>query len=151
MEVTLTINDKKINIDIAQDEALLTTLRNLGYYSVRCGCETTNCGLCTVWLDGKTILSCAYPTFRAVGHSITTLEGLADEAAYLGECLASEGADQCGYCTTGMMMSAMALKREKEHPTDEDIKAFLKGNLCRCTGYESQLRGIRKYLRGDEV
>lgn len=79
------------------------------------------------------------------------MEGLADEAAYLGECLASEGADQCGYCTTGMMMSAMALKREKENPTDEDIKAFLKGNLCRCTGYESQLRGIRKYLRGDEV
>ena len=151
MEVTLTINDKKINIDISQDEALLATLRNLGYYSVRCGCETTNCGSCTVGLDGKTTLSCAYPTSRAVGHSITTLEGLADEAAYLGECLASEGADQCGYCTTGMMMSAMALKREKENPTDEDIKAFLKGNLCRCTGYESQLRGIRKYLRGDEV
>lgn len=151
MEVILQINGKSVPVVIAEDETLLTTLRNLGYYSVRCGCDTTNCGLCTVWLDGETILSCAYPTFRAPGHSITTLEGLAEEAAYLGDCLASEGADQCGYCTTGMMMSIMNLKTKNAHPSDEEIKEYLIGNLCRCTGYQSQLRGIKKYLEGEQV
>lgn len=151
MEVILQINGKSVPVVIAEDETLLTTLRNLGYYSVRCGCDTTNCGLCTVWLDGETILSCAYPTFRAPGHSITTLEGLAEEAAYLGDCLASEGADQCGYCTTGMMMSIMNLKTKNAHTSDEEIKEYLIGNLCRCTGYQSQLRGIKKYLEGEQV
>lgn len=151
MEVILQINGKSVPVVIAEDETLLMTLRNLGYYSVRCGCDTTNCGLCTVWLDGETILSCAYPTFRAPGHSITTLEGLAEEAAYLGDCLASEGADQCGYCTTGMMMSIMNLKTKNAHPSDEEIKEYLIGNLCRCTGYQSQLRGIKKYLEGEQV
>lgn len=149
MEVSLLINGVKKNIAIENDEMLLETLRRLGYFSVRCGCDTTNCGLCTVWLDGNTILSCAYPTFRAVGHEVTTLEGLKEEAEYLAKCLASEGADQCGYCTTGMMMSAMALKRTNPEATDDEIEASLVGNLCRCTGYESQLRGVRKYLEGN--
>lgn len=151
MEITLKVNGKIITTSIAQDEALLTTLRNLGYYSVRCGCDTTNCGLCTVWLDGETILSCAYPTFRAPGHEITTLEGVQEEADLLAQCLASEGADQCGYCTTGMMMSAIALKMHNENPSDDEIRESLIGNLCRCTGYESQLRGIRKYLAGGQI
>lgn len=146
MEVTLFINGKSIKIQIEADEMLLETLRKLGYYSVRCGCDTTNCGLCTIWVDGLPILSCAYPTFRAVGHEITTLEGLAEEAGLLARCLASEGADQCGYCTTGMMMSAMALKRTNPQASDAEIEAALVGNLCRCTGYASHLRGIRKYL-----
>ena len=129
MEIMLQVNGVKRNILIETDEMLLETLRNLGFYSVRCGCDTTNCGLCTVWVDGDPILSCAYPTFRAVGHEITTLEGVAEEAAELADCLAEEGADQCGYCTTG-------------------IKAYLNNNLCRCTGYESHMRGIRKFLGG---
>ena len=149
MEVVLIVNGKQHHISIETDEMLLTTLRKLGYFSVRCGCDTTNCGLCTIWIDGKTVLSCAYPTFRATNHEITTLEGLEVEASKLAACLASEGADQCGYCTTGMMMSALMLKAHAEHPTDEEIKEYLIGNLCRCTGYESQLRGIKKYLEGD--
>ncbi len=149
MELALLINGRNVNVSVEADEMLLTTLRNLGYYSVRCGCDTTNCGLCTIWIDGEPVLSCAYPSFRAVGHEITTLEGLADEAAFLADCLASEGADQCGYCTTGMMMSAMALKRNNPEATDEEINLALVGNLCRCTGYQSHLRGIRKYLKGE--
>lgn len=149
MEVTLKVNGKAIKRNIELDEMLIETLRSLGYYSVRCGCDTTNCGLCTIWIDGKTVLSCAYPTFRAQGHEITTLEGVADEAAHLADCLAVEGADQCGYCTTGMMMSAINLKQQNPNATDEEIKAYLVGNLCRCTGYESHLRGIRRYLRGE--
>ena len=113
MELVLNINNKNVTVNVPTDEMLLDTLRNLGYYSVRCGCDTTNCGLCTVWVDDEIILSCAYPTFRAPGHKITTLEGLQEEAELLAACIASEGADQCGFCTTGMMMSAINLKRKK--------------------------------------
>ncbi len=163
MELVLKINNKNVTVNVPADEMLLTTLRNLGYYSVRCGCDTTNCGLCTVWVDDEITLSCAYPTFRAPGHSITTLEGLEEdaslladcllegleaEASLLADCLASEGADQCGFCTTGMMMSAIALKRRNPNASDDEIREYLIGNLCRCTGYESQLRGVRKYLQG---
>ena len=105
MELVLNINNKNVTVNVPTDEMLLDTLRDLGYYSVRCGCDTTNCGLCTVWVDDEIILSCAYPTFRAPGHKITTLEGLQEEAELLAACIASEGADQCGFCTTGMMMS----------------------------------------------
>lgn len=112
MELVLNINNKNVTVNVPTDEMLLDTLRNLGYYSVRCGCDTTNCGLCTVWVDDEIVLSCAYPTFRAPGHKITTLEGLEEEAELLAACIASEGGDQCGFCTTGMMMSAINLKRK---------------------------------------
>lgn len=148
MEIAIQVNGVKRNIVIETDEMLLETLRKLGFYSVRCGCDTTNCGLCTVWVDGDPILSCAYPTFRVIGHEITTLEGVAEEAAALADCLAEEGADQCGYCTTGMMMSAIALGRKNPQATDDEIRHYLNNNLCRCTGYESHMRGIRKYLGG---
>lgn len=151
MEVTLNINNKKHTLEIAEDEMLLTTLRKLGYFSVRCGCTTTNCGLCTVWFDEEPILSCSQPTFRAEGHTVTTLEGLRTEAEELAACIASEGSDQCGYCTTGMMMSTIALKRRNPRATDDEIKAALVGNLCRCTGYEGQLRAVRKYMGVDEA
>ena len=151
MEVTLTINGKNRMVDVPEDQMLFETLRNLGYFSVRCGCDTTNCGLCTVWVDGEITLSCAYPTFRAPGHEITTLEGLEEEAKLLTDCLASEGADQCGFCTTGMMMSAIALKRRNPNATDDEIREYLIGNLCRCTGYQSQLRGVRKFLQGGQA
>jgi len=146
VELTLQINGVKKKVNVEPDEMLLETLRNLGFFSVRCGCDTTNCGLCTIWVDGETVLSCAYPTFRAVNHEITTLEGVVEEASLLARCLASEGADQCGYCTTGMMMSAIALKRENKQASDDEIRAFLVGNLCRCSGYEAHLRGIRKFM-----
>lgn len=147
MEVTLHINGRKVTTNVEADEMLLTTLRKLGYYSVRCGCDTTNCGLCTIWLDNEPTLSCAQPSFRAVGHEITTLEGVDEEAKELSRCIASEGADQCGYCTTGMMMSAIALRRRNPEASDDDIRFALVGNLCRCTGYEGQLRALRKFMR----
>ena len=96
MEVMLKINGKSLKRQVEPDEMLLNTLRNLGFYSVRCGCDTTNCGLCTIWIDGQPTLSCAYPTFRAESHEITTLEGLKEEADILAGCLAGEGSDQCG-------------------------------------------------------
>ena len=149
MELVLKINGKNVPVNVATDEMLLDTLRGLGFYSVRCGCDTTNCGLCTVWVDGEPSLSCAIPTFRMEGHEVTTLEGLKEEAELLAACIAGEGSDQCGYCTTGMMMSAIALKRRNPDATDEEIKIALVGNLCRCTGYEGQMRAVRKFLKGE--
>ena len=86
--------------------------------------------------------------FCPVHTLITTLEGLQEEAELLAAYIASEGADQCGFCTTGMMMSAINLKRKNPKASDDEIREYLIGNLCRCTGYESQLRGVRKFLEG---
>jgi carbon-monoxide dehydrogenase small subunit len=83
---------------------------------------------------------------RAAGHAVTTLEGLQEEAGEFVGFLADQGTDQCGFCNPGMVMNTIALLRENPDPTDDDIRAFLAGNLCRCSGYEGQLRGIRAYL-----
>ncbi len=115
MELVLNINNKNVTVNVPTDEMLLDTLRNLGYYSVRCGCDTTNCGLCTVWVDDEIILSCAYPTFRAPGHKITTLEGLQEEAELLAACIASEGADQCGFCTTSLWIFTFQVDSTHHH------------------------------------
>ena len=146
MTIEFTLNGRKVAAIAEADDSLYTVLRNLGMYSVKCGCETTNCGLCTVHMDGKAVLSCSVPAARAAGHQITTLEGLQEEAKKLGECLAGEGAEQCGFCAPGMMMNVFALAKENPRATADEIDAFLAGNLCRCSGYVSQRRAIQKYL-----
>lgn len=146
MQITFTLNHKKVTAEIAADTVLLDLVRSLGCKSVKRGCETANCGLCTVFLDEKPVLSCSVLAARAGGHTITTLEGLQGEAAEFGAFIADQGAEQCGFCNPGFMMNAIALFREKQDPTDEEIKEYLAGNLCRCSGYEGQLRGIRAYL-----
>lgn len=151
MLVTITINGKKYTDDVSADLRLLDYLRSKGFYSVKCGCETSNCGLCTVWMDGKSILSCSVLAARADGHAITTLEGLEAEAREFAEFMANEGAEQCGYCSPGLVMNVLALKKELTAPTDEEIKHYLAGNLCRCTGYMGQMRAITKYLKAGET
>ena len=146
MTVEFTLNGRKVCAVVEADDSLCTVLRGLGMYSVKCGCETTNCGLCTVHMDGKAVLSCSVPVMRCAGHEIVTLEGMQEEAKRLGECLAGEGAEQCGFCAPGMMMNVFALAKENPHATDDEIDAFLAGNLCRCSGYVSQRRAIKKYL-----
>lgn len=146
MLISFTLNGKKMTKEIAPDLLLLDLVRSLGCYSVKRGCETTNCGLCTVFVNDKPVLSCAFLAARANGCSVTTLEGLQEEAAEFGAFLADQGAEQCGFCNPGFIMNALALFREKEYPGDEEIKEYLAGNLCRCTGYESQLRGIKAFL-----
>ncbi len=145
-EVRLTLNGKVITDQVEPDLLLIDFLRNHGCYSVKRGCETANCGLCTVLMDGRPILSCSMLTLRAAGHSIQTLEGLQEEAADFVGFIADQGADQCGFCNPGFVMNTIALLRENPDPTDDEIRGFLAGNLCRCTGYEGQLRGIRSYL-----
>lgn len=146
MLLEFTLNGHAIKTDCEPSLSLLELLRKLGMKSVKCGCENTVCGLCTVLFDGKPVLSCAYPAMRAAGHTVMTLEGLEAEAEPFISFIADQGADQCGFCNPGYVMNTIALLRENPDPTDDEILAYLAGNLCRCTGYEGQLRGIRAYL-----
>ena len=146
MEIKLKLNGKAIAASVEADTVLLDFLREKGCLSVKRGCDTSNCGLCTVLMDGKPILSCSTLAVRADGHEIHTLEGLQAEAADFVGFIADQGADQCGFCNPGFVMNTIALLRENPDPTDDEIRAFLAGNLCRCSGYDGQLRGIRAYL-----
>lgn len=146
MEVTLTLNGKRITRSVDADMALLDFVRNEGCYSVKRGCDTSNCGLCTVFLDDKPVLSCSVLVARANGHRVTTMEGLQKEAAEFGAFIADQGAEQCGFCNPGMIMNALALFRENPEPSEDEIKEYLAGNLCRCSGYEGQLRGIQNFI-----
>ena len=146
MELKFTLNGKKVVTIINADSLLIDVVRDLGCYSVKRGCETSNCGLCTVFMNDKPVLSCSVLAARAEGQSVTTLEGLQDEAADFGAFIADQGAEQCGFCNPGLMMNAIAMFRENPNPSDEEILSYLSGNLCRCSGYEGQLRGIKSYL-----
>lgn len=147
MEIRLLLNGKQIIDDVAPDETLLSFVRRHNCYSVKCGCETTNCGLCTVFLEDKPILSCALFAVQADGKSVTTLEGLQQEAEELGGFLADQGAEQCGFCNPGFIMNLLAMERELKDPTVEEIREYLAGNLCRCTGFVGQERAIEAYFR----
>ncbi len=146
MIIKLWLNGKEIQRDVADDKLLIDFLRETGCYSVKRGCETANCGLCSVILDDRPVLSCATLAVRADGRQVFTLEGLQKEAAEFGAFLADEGAEQCGFCSPGIVMSVLAMSRELQGPTDEEIAQYLSGNLCRCTGYMGQQRAIRSYL-----
>lgn len=146
MKVTVTVNGRKIQEEIACDLLLIDFLRSHGCMSVKRGCETSNCGLCTVIMDGKPVLSCSMLTARADGHTVETLEGLQEEAEEFGAFIADQGAEQCGFCNPGFMMNALALFRENPDPDVDEIREYLSGNLCRCSGYEGQLRGILNFL-----
>lgn len=152
MKIECKINGVLIRKEVKPDMILLDFLRENGCYSVKRGCETSNCGLCTVWMDEKPILSCSLLAARAQGHSITTLEGVKEQAAVFAEYMANEGAEQCGFCSPGLIMNVLAMEKELNNPSEEDIKRYLSGNLCRCTGYMSQMRAIKKYLnRGNKL
>lgn len=146
MQITVTLNGRRCTDEVAPDMTLYSYLRQKGCYSVKCGCETSSCGLCTVHFDGEPVLSCSMLAVRADGHSVTTLEGVEQEALEFGKFLADEGGEQCGFCSPGFIMNVLAMVKELPDPTDEQIKHYLAGNLCRCTGYQSHLRAIKKYL-----
>lgn len=146
MEIQFKLNGKVVCSQIDASTLLLDMLREKGCYSVKRGCETSNCGLCTVWLNGTPVLSCSVLAARADGCEVTTMEGLQEEAKEFGEFLAKEGAEQCGFCSPGFILNVLAMVKELENPDEQSIKEYLVGNLCRCTGYAGQLRAIKKYL-----
>lgn len=149
MKVKITVNGKLYDKHIPNDMMLIDFLRKYGYYSVKRGCETSNCGLCTVWVEGKPVLSCSYPAARADGMQVTTLEGLREEAEEFGRYLAAQGAEQCGFCSPGFAMTVLAMKRELSNPTETEVREYLAGNLCRCSGYTSQMAAVMRYIRGE--
>lgn len=146
MIINVKINGVNKSLNVSPDEYLIDVLRKNGYMSLRQGCDTGTCGMCTVHMDGKAVLSCVMLAAKADGHEITTIEGVQKEAERVGRYLVDEGVDQCGYCSTGTIMSILYLEKCVKDPSDEEILHYLSGNLCRCTGYEGQLRAIKKYL-----
>lgn len=146
VQIEVILNNKKVNFEIEKDEFLADTLRKNGILSIRKGCDTTCCGLCTVWIEGKPTLSCSTLSIRVNGKNITTIEGVKEEAEEFAKILVSEGAEQCGFCSPGFIMTVIAMKSELKNPTEEEIIHYLTGNLCRCTGYMGQLRAVKKYL-----
>lgn len=151
MLIELFLNGEKVEADIRPDMMLLDFLRSRNLRSMKRGCDTGNCGLCTVWAEGKPVLSCGVPAARMQGAHITTLEGVQEEAEEFSRFLAAEGADQCGFCSPGLIMNVLALKRENPHPSEEEMKEYLAGNLCRCTGYQSQYRALVRYFGIEEA
>jgi aerobic carbon-monoxide dehydrogenase small subunit len=109
------------------------------------GCDTSNCGACTVLMDGESVKSCSVLAVQADGSDVVTIEGLANgELSPLQQSFHAEHALQCGYCTPGMIMAATDLLRDNPHPSEEEIREGLEGNLCRCTGYENIVRAVKR-------
>lgn len=146
MRIEVTVNDKLVTWEVENDEFLADTLRSHGLLSVKKACDTSCCGLCTVWIDGKPVLSCSILSLRVHGKKITTIEGVPEAAEEFARILTAEGAEQCGFCSTGFIMNVLAMKNELGKPTEDEIIHYLTGNLCRCTGYMGQLRAVKTYL-----
>lgn len=141
------LNNVHREAEVQPDTLLLDLLRQMGCFSVKRGCETANCGLCTVLLEGRPVLSCSMLALRVQGKKIVTLEGMEKEAQEFGAFLAGEGAEQCGFCNPGFIMNVFAMLKELQDPDEEQIREYLAGNLCRCSGFVGQTRSILKYLR----
>lgn len=150
MLVKFILNGVSREVIIKPGEYLLETLRSLGVKSVKNGCDGSSCGACTVLLDDKPVLSCSLLTARVNGHKVDTVESIQEEAARLSECFSSEGADQCGFCNAAVALMVHSLQKENPHPSDEEIKDYIVNHICRCTGYQSQLKAIHKYLGGNQ-
>jgi aerobic carbon-monoxide dehydrogenase small subunit len=146
MIISTTINGNKKSLDIQPGDMLVDVLRSAGYTEVKKGCDTGTCGVCTVLLDGTPILSCSFLAARVDGHAVTTIQGVEKEAAEFAAFLVAEGADQCGFCAPGFALTVLAMRKELRNPSEDDIRHYLAGNLCRCSGYEGQSRAIKKYL-----
>lgn len=146
MNINFWLNGVNRHAEIYPDTLLIDFLREQGCFSVKRGCETANCGLCTVLMDGRPVLSCSTLAARIEGKKIVTLEGMQREAQEFGSFLANEGAEQCGFCNPGFIMNVFAMLKELDDPTEEDILEYLSGNLCRCSGFVGQTRSILKFL-----
>jgi nicotinate dehydrogenase subunit A len=151
--ITLNVNGKDQAVDAEPDSMLLYALRdNLKLHGPKFGCGLSQCGACTVLLDGTAIRSCIMPLAAVAGHKITTLEGLGtiDKPHPLQQAFIDEQAVQCGYCINGMIMTASALLKKNPHPTRDDIKQALDGNLCRCGTHMRIVRAVERAAKMGE-
>jgi carbon-monoxide dehydrogenase small subunit len=144
--LTMRVNGEEVSIHIKPDALLLDVLRDqLALMGTKEACGQGECGACTVLIDGEPVTSCLVPALKAQGREVITVEGLASgqELHALQKAFIEQGAVQCGYCTPGMLMSAKALLDANPHPTDQEIKEAISGNLCRCTGYVKIVEAIK--------
>ncbi len=143
--VRLNVNGRSHQVVLAPHVTLLQALRGLGYTDVKEGCEKGDCGACAVLLDGRAVNSCLVLAWQADGAEILTNAGLGtmDNPHPLQEAFADAGAVQCGYCTPGMIIAAKALLDRNPHPSEDEIREAISGNLCRCTGYGQIVQGIQ--------
>ena len=147
--LTMAVNGQTATVHIQADELLVDVLRDrLGLIGTKIGCNEGECGACTVIMDGQAVLSCLIPALRAQGRQITTIEGLSsgDTLHPLQQAFLDHGAVQCGYCIPGFILSAKALLDVNPHPTREEIKEAVAGNLCRCTGYVKIIEAIESVV-----
>jgi len=144
--IILNVNNVNYEIMVKPGEMLLDTLRKIGFTSVKKSCDTGSCGICSVLVDGKVIPSCSYFTMKIQNKKVITIDGVEEKAREIGQFLLDEGVDQCGFCTPGLIMSIIAMENELTEFTEENIKHYLVGNICRCSGYEGQIRAIKNYL-----
>ena len=146
MRVALTVNGSEVAADVEDRMLLVHFLREVaGLTATNIGCDTTSCGACTVLLDGESVKSCTVLAAQADGCEVTTVEGLAgqDGAMHpMQRAFHTEHGLQCGFCTPGMVMAAVSLLAENPHPTEEQVRTGLEGNLCRCTGYHNIVRAV---------
>ncbi len=148
--IELTVNGKPVEVAIDERELLADTLRNrLGLTSVKKGCEVGECGACTVLLDGKSVDSCIYLTVWAEGHSILTVEGITGpngELSPVQQAFVDEAAVQCGFCTPGLIMTAVEIVGSGKLYTREELRKLISGHLCRCTGYQNILNAVERVV-----
>lgn len=151
MEITTEVNGKPFTGDVAPGVLLSTFLREqLRHTGVHIGCDTSQCGCCVVHVDGKSVKSCTMLAAQANGSCVTTIEGLADgdKLHAMQEAFRDCHGLQCGFCTPGMVMSAVDLLAQNPDPSEEEIRAWLEGNICRCTGYHNIVKAIRQVASG---
>jgi carbon-monoxide dehydrogenase small subunit len=147
MRISVNIDGVRYDDDVEPRLLLVHYLREYaGRTGTPIGCDTSNCGACTVLLNGKSVKSCSVLAVQADGAEVTTIQGLAENGKLhpLQQAFHTEHALQCGYCTPGMIMAATDLLRENPHPTEEEVRDGLEGNLCRCTGYQNIVRAVLK-------
>lgn len=151
MRLDLTVNGHPESVDVAPGATLLEVLREqLGLTGTKEGCAEGECGACTVLIDGRPVDSCLFAAHAAWGESITTIEGISqvDTLSHLQRAMIKAGAVQCGFCTPGFVMTITALLTDNPHPTEDEVRAALAGNICRCTGY-SQIVDAVLEVSGD--
>ena len=143
MVVKFYLNGVQTEVNVKPGAYLLDTLRDIGVKSVKKGCDGSLCGACTVLLNDKPVLSCSVLMGSIEGKNVTTVEGIQEDAAKLADCFSKQGADQCGYCNAAYALTVHALLKENPNPSEEEIKEYLVGNLCRCTGYQAIVQAVR--------
>jgi len=151
-EISLTLNNELRSVSVEPNEVLLDVLREkLGVKSPKCGCERGDCGACTVLLDGKAVRSCLVLAIEVENHSIITVEGIsAEKLSALQEAFIEFNSFQCGYCAPGIILAVTELLLQHPHPTLEQIKESIAGNLCRCTGYTPIFDAIMALTREEQ-